>query len=511
MGDYLRCSCCFLLLVVHCTLAVAQAPSWVDRNQRSIMYPESEYLVAFYEGTLDKHVSQDEQVREYLGYAATDIAESVQVTIHSRTVMDVTEIDQQIQEFYNHRAALFSELTIAGLKTDSYIDEKARKVYALAYVRKADVLNYYRNAIRQKQAAADLLISDAKQAEASGRNSQAAEKYYGVMPLIRSMEQDQAIIFSLSDDNYYGEIIALERAVNDAVSRLTHSDGHTLEDACFFMVEGLKKQLNEGHQPVSVTLFTYQDTQMGSAFSARFGRELEQELVRRGFKIKNHSFTANDSIQGLHVLSGTYWKEGDKLRVLSVIRDTEQGAIVASAGAAIPIAWLQEQAIPYLPPNYDDALTRLKTFRKDEIINGGLIIDLMTSHGGDQVLFEQGDTLVMYVKANRECYIRVIYYQADGTKVLLQDDYPVTSDMVNRFIELPQKNIASPPFGVETLQLNAQTGKFPPLNITRINNYEYIDEGVEAIVSKTRGFQRLEEGNLAAEKRISVTTIPMMR
>jgi hypothetical protein len=83
--------------------------------------------------------------------------------------------------------------------------------------------------------------------------------------------------------------------------------------------------------------------------------------------------------------------------------------------------------------------------------------------------------------------------------------------MVNRFIELPQKNITAPPFGVETLQLNAQTEKFTPLRINRINNYEYIDEGLEAIVSKTRGFQRLEEGNLAAEKRITVTTVPRLR
>jgi hypothetical protein len=504
----------FIVLVFvqgHYFNCLAQQPSWTDPVKRKMLYPENDYLVAFYSENYDKSQTIDKQVQKGLEYAKTDIAESVQVSIHSLTTTDVTETNYKVQDFYNHKASLFTDITIAGLKTESCKDDKAKMVYSLAYAKKEDVVNYYKNEIRQKKLDAENRISEAGSLSDAGKKSQAIVKYYEVMPLIREMEQDQAIILALSPDLYIEEISKMEKTVNTAIVDLTNNPERTLDDVCFFIAEGLRKQVKEINYPVLVSMFTFQDSQMGSEFSARLGTQLQQKLVEQQFNVIEARSVSPDSEVKNKVIYGTYWKENESLKILAVMRDPESNQILASAGASLPLSWLESNKIAYLPDNYDEALNQLKAFRKDEIINGGLMIELMTNHGKDNVLYQEGDTLIMYVKANRECYIRVIYYQADGSKVLLQNDYFISSDIVNKYIELPQKNQASPPFGVETLQLSAQTGKFTPLNIKTIDGYSFIDEDLGYIVAQTRGFKKLDEANLAAEKRVTITTVKGVR
>jgi hypothetical protein len=60
---------------------LAQQPSWTDPAKRKMLFPENEYLVAFYTQNFDKSQTIEKQIQKGLEYAKTDIAESVQVTI----------------------------------------------------------------------------------------------------------------------------------------------------------------------------------------------------------------------------------------------------------------------------------------------------------------------------------------------------------------------------------------------------------------------------------------------
>lgn len=486
---------------------MAQLPVWTNPSERKILYPDNEYLVAIYSVGYDKSQPVEQKIQQCLDYAKTDVAESVQVSIHSMTTTDVTETNTKVQDFFNHKAAVFSDLTIAGLKSESYKDEKAKIIYALAYAKKVDIVNHYKNEITQKKSEASGIISAARALTDAGKKSQAIMKYYEAMSLIRIMEQDQAILLALDPSQYDGEISATGKSVNEAISALANNPERTLEDACFFIAEGLRNQVKVVSSPVTVSMFSYQDTQMGSDFSFRLGSQLQQELVRQGFNIVTTRSVNPNSTPETKVIYGTYWKENENLNIMAIIRDPQSSRIIASAEATLPVSWLMTNNISYLPDNYNEALEQIKTFRKDEIINGGLMVELMTNHGKDNALYQEDDTLIMYVKVNRECYVRVIYYQADGSKVLLQDDYFISADMANKFIQLPDKNVATAPFGVETLQLNAQTSRFQPLPVKMSGGYKFIDEDLATIVTRTRGFKAVSEENLGAEKRITITTV----
>lgn len=87
------------------------------------------------------------------------------------------------------------------------------------------------------------------------------------------------------------------------------------------------------------------------------------------------------------------------------------------------------------------------------------------------------------------------------------DDYYIGSDKVNKPIEIPETFTCSAPFGVENLQLNAQTIPFEKLNITVSDGYNYIQDDNSTIQIKTRGFKRQENNILKAERRLIITTL----
>jgi hypothetical protein len=66
----------------------------------------------------------------------------------------------------------------------------------------------------------------------------------------------------------------------------------------------------------------------------------------------------------------------------------------------------------------------------------------------------------------------------------------------------------APPFGVEALQVIAQTDKLPPLFTEERDGYFFITDDVSEILKNVRGFKRNNDEKLFAEKRLVITTIP---
>lgn len=133
----------------------------------------------------------------------------------------------------------------------------------------------------------------------------------------------------------------------------------------------------------------------------------------------------------------------------------------------------------------------MKAFKTDELTGGGFLAEIWTNKGDENLIYTEGEKLKLYVRINRESYIRVIYHMADGSKVLMVDNYYVGSDKVNTVYELPFEFECAEPFGVETLQLNAQTKAFDALNTTQQYGYDFISEKLNDILVNTRGFKKV--------------------
>jgi len=89
----------------------------------------------------------------------------------------------------------------------------------------------------------------------------------------------------------------------------------------------------------------------------------------------------------------------------------------------------------------------------------------------------------------------------------LLDNYMIGPSLVNQVFELPKVFKCAPPYGVELLQVNAQTSLFEPLSTRQQGGYKFITDDLNTIVSKTRGFVPDEEGEAVTEKQITITTL----
>jgi hypothetical protein len=104
-------------------------------------------------------------------------------------------------------------------------------------------------------------------------------------------------------------------------------------------------------------------------------------------------------------------------------------------------------------------------------------------------------------------YVRVIYYMADGSKVLLLDNYYIDQTKVNKVIEIPDEFECAEPFGFETMQILAQTKAFKPLLTEKKYGYDFVVQETKAIVANTRGFKKVENKDKSAEMRLNFTTV----
>lgn len=113
----------------------------------------------------------------------------------------------------------------------------------------------------------------------------------------------------------------------------------------------------------------------------------------------------------------------------------------------------------------------------------------------------------LFARINRESYKRLVYHLTAGSRVKLVDNYYLSSDKVNKVYELSFVFECVESIGTETLQLNAQTKKFAPLNIENIDSYEFINDGLSDNLVNTRGFKKKPSDVLKAEKRVIITTM----
>lgn len=498
----------FFMFVFFFQNTYAQTPDWIDFNYRNQSYPSSAFFTGFSWDEKMKSETPSQLLERLEGNATTELIESVQVTVESETVHNTLEMDEEVHEQFKQASTSFSRVNLTGLKLQTFYDKKDQTGYALAYVEKPELIKYYENLGKQNLEKIGQRIGLAEEYISKNNESRALQEYLSCLTLLRETEEAMAMVILLrGTETPLDQLHNYHQKVVTSIDNIYRSEQLDLEEVCRLMTEGLTSQAGKPGESVLLSAFTYQDTRMSSAFTRRFKKEFEHNLIKDGaFKIVDK--TEPGKGQNInYVISGTYWEDGDRLKIIAILRESASGKPLASSEGYLPVSWLNAQNISWKPENFVEAQENMMAFTKNEITGGGLQLDVWTNKGNDSPLFLEGDTLRFFVRASHPCNLRIINHFADGSKVLLYDNYPVSTNMVNRVIQLPAEFICASPFGVEVLQVNAQTGEFPPLKTENKYGYEFVTDDLNAVLTKTRGFKPVSNKDLKAEKRITVTTM----
>ena len=516
----------FLLLFLLVSInAIAQRPSWVDYEERTARYPKSEYVIGFNSQSGVSSYEADQIQDELLEYARIKLVESINVTIKSIGTLNITNVNQQTHEYFKKTSASYSKVNLTGLETETYYDKKKKEAFAIAYAHRPTLIESYVNQIKKNQESIDRKMQTAFSFYEKGDNQNALKHYFETLPLFREVEEAYTLIIAMAGGTMAEIQPAIEQVnsykftVNDAIAEIQKSDELEIDDLAYMLAKGYQLQTRKPKRPIRLANFTYQDSKMTSQFSKRWGLLFEKMLVdvadypitsapSDNYYANFNPFKEEEKQEGesLYIITGTFWEEGDKLRIISILREIETGKALASMEGTMLLSKLEEKNISVKPENYEEAISEVKVFAKDDVSGGELLVEAWTNHGDENLIYSEGETMKVYVKVNKPCYIRFIYHAADGSKVLLLDNYYIDASNVNKVYQIPEEFECTAPFGVETLQVNAQSAKFTPLNVREEYGYAFITDDLEEVIAKTRGFKKKEKVMLA-EKRLMITTM----
>ena len=156
----------------------------------------------------------------------------------------------------------------------------------------------------------------------------------------------------------------------------------------------------------------------------------------------------------------------------------------------------------------------INPFAEGEIISSQLQVEVWTNRGSENVLFNSGEEMRVYVRVNRQSYVRLLYILADGAKTLLFDGLYIDQSKVNQVVEVPEVFECASPFGGEMLIAVARTVPFDLLETVEVDGYFFLQSTNSTVTANltrgTKGFKRKKKESSEiqqSESRLVITTM----
>jgi len=242
-----------------------------------------------------------------------------------------------------------------------------------------------------------------------------------------------------------------------------------------------------------------------SQFASVLARELKGELN-----------TAITPSQAKYILVGNYELLNKSIVLNYTLLDTKTNEVEKSKTISI-----KKEA-------YKNLEVKPRNIDFDELLNSGVIqssalkVSLKSNHGSEDLLFESGEEVELFVKLNKMGYIYIVAYTqtSDGRFSYLLELNEADSDAkfkmfinaddANRWISLGSFMVEAP-FGVESLQIIASNKKIKKLPYTKYDEdsgYYIISTDIKKALTTTRGLKRKKSKKVEmSEDILSFTTV----
>jgi hypothetical protein len=478
----------------------AKVPDWVKNFDSSQKYPSKSYLTGF--GVATGDIAEATVIAQEI--ARGEISRTIVVSINSMlTAVKEEKNEQYSQEFSSITQSSSSLQDIKGLNIEKFVESEKNQstVYALAYVSRADLKKLYTKEKQDLIKQINTIITDAQSYENTSEVMDAVTKYLSLYPLYERLKEAETVLVVIggsSIEDAFNELdkeigvssnapIMTQTEVAIKVDRLLSESINSLTDIARSVVLRLAKQISTPTEKMLIVPLTYQDTKMGSSFSRQFRAEIENQFIQianwkiaeqlQSFNPKSSQIMRDmikDSGANL-IFSGTYWEQDNEVKLMVNIRDIDSGKVLAGTDLSFDSGILPSN-IELKPENYESALTAQGAFSQGEIVSSQLRVEAWTNKGNDNVMYSAGETMKLFVRVNREAYLRFLYVLADGRWTLLYDDYYIDRSKANQAVELPIEFECAPPFGAEMLVVIARTEKFNQTETIEEDGYYFINK-----------------------------------
>jgi hypothetical protein len=523
----------FLTIAFVVSLSVLPAQSWVSSHGMDAPYQPPRYLSGY--GVSDLPDS-GERLQAARNDALAALSRQIRIRITSSEDIRTVDDGRGTRSRYTNTIQTATDLQVTGARYE--ISEERGRTHALAWIELAELRQQFyasgedaRTRLQTAMESFDRAAGrgDMESAErALGHADSALSALFDVTTVIRAL--DALAGRGPSGAGVQTEVpnpLELERVLMERRERLTRFQPADPQQAADLLARSLLVLLRDGGtapprqapgatgRGAQVMPLLYQDADFSSSFGSRVAGLVSTSLARR-------MSPADTQLLDTVVIRGSYWPEQDRVEIQLTARDIQSGRVVAAAHTTIPSRSVD--AATLRPANADIALAGAQSLLNDQIVSGGLELEVWTDKGRNEraLVFEDGEYIQFYFRVNQPAFLQLSYQLASGETVLLEEQFYIGIDRVNRVVALPYRFQVVPPFGVERLIVTAHSTEPPPPDVIprQISGqwYEAFRTPGDAVV-RTRGLvreQNADGGGTAGQTRvgeasISITTVANSR
>ena len=516
------------LSICHLVEGKNKKPDWVVNYGQATEFPADRYLTGF--GSAAGIDQQSQQVAQ--DNARADLSRQVVVKISNSISNQQQETETDLVQQFSSVTYSTSSLQVMGLKSEVYLDDhrKHPTAYALTYIRRTDLVRLYQREKDRVQKEIGQLI---RLAESNLEQKELALQYYfQTLPLFEKLTESRTVLLSVGASSLLDrqeqepdDVLPSKNEISDRIRQLALFEIKHLEDVAGAIQFQFNQQFQAPKAGLMVIPFYYQDTKLCSQFARYLKQTLESKLSQSvpptgQFQARSLSFSRDlAAASGAdYIITGSYWEETERLRVLAQCRELKSGTVVASTSVEFA-SDLLPAAMQLKPENFQSAMAQQMAFAQQIIDSDQFQLEVWTDRGQDALLYGQGELMKIYLRSNRPCYVRLIYILADGQKTLLLDNLPINAESVNRSLSVNElKDLdfeCAAPFGAEMLVAVGRTDQFDPLKTVEKDGYYFLPvsqpEEVAYLSRDVRGFKRRQRDDASiqqTESKLMITTVP---
>lgn len=492
----------FVTLIVTCIVPGVAAQDWIDSFGTDTRYRPPEYVSGYGSSDLPDRGERLEAARSD---ALSQLSKQVQVQITSDETIRTSDYGDRGTVQYTSTLQTSSDLQITGAEFE--VVERRRTTHVLAWIPIERLQQQYRELGADARRQITSLLDRFDESLAAGNLEQAQRLLSRLDTAFTALTDTITVARALDtlaqepSHTITIDPVAFQTEIESRRENIQLFEPANLQQAADYLARLLREEVGRVER---VTPLLYRDADFSSAFGNRLAGLLETSLSAV-------STTGDDDV----IVRGSYWPAAEYVELQVVARAIETGRTVAAAHTRVPRAAVRGADLK--PANMDTALTSGAALLNDQIVNGGLSLEVWTDKGRNEraLVFEEGDFVQFYFRVNQPAFLQLSYVLASGDTVLLEENFYIGIDRVNRVVALPYRFRVVPPFGVERLVVTGYSTAPPPPDVVPrvIDGQQYeVFRSVEEAVVRTRGLVREDPPEEAgdtrvAEESLSITTV----
>ena len=522
--------------VIFTSIATANGvyPDWILPELRR--YPIETYL---FDIGMSKGVGED-AYRDATSKAGSKVAEKIvrkvaYIIWKKRGELNydlVREYYSPVMEDYCSGRYTFPALKVEGLKARNLSVDNVRndnKTFALVYIKRNELKRIYENHVSELKREIKSRLDLAEAAERALNINSAISNYLRTYPLYEALKEARIVQIGAEyksdyDAAYRKLVAAATKTVGDplphrkVIKRVEELRDESIidhKDICRAVDFQIRQQVSTFSGNTSAHPLIYEDSEMISPFAIKFSNTLQQEFEWAivDFAIASEQTPIRIGNINEHYpyrITPSIWKNGDEITIRTALRNVNTGKFLASSVVRFMKNNLRVPLI-FIPRGIDQAKKEKEAFNprylvtetsrgKDETLVehafspvGGLKVDVRTGEGNSNLSYTEGDTVKIFARVNQPAHIRLLYTLADQRRTLLVNNFHIDKDNVNNYVEIGTFRCA-PPFGVEFLNVLAQTERFNEIETHEEDGYFFlVEQNPEKASSQYRGLQRISK------------------